>query len=262
MSLTRKRKVMKSYICKTSWKKYRLKVRLLRFVVKFSSFEPRVKLAAFTSLGWVFFWTIVAIVSSKEMNLNEWGDFMAGTSAPLAFFWLVIGYFQQGDELKQNTQALRQQADELRESVKQQEALVDLGREELGLLVRDKEEQHLINKRNAQPRFKCERVTWNRGVLYTTFVNNGGAISKVTIGLDEEEYRMAESPKVNIQPGILPSWEHGESVSFEMSFTERFEGVKPLDLEITYNDFYEDYGCCFMGTIMEYNTRVEGFSQM
>ena len=30
---------------------------------------------------------------ASEMNLNEWGDFAAGAVAPLAFFWLVIGYF-------------------------------------------------------------------------------------------------------------------------------------------------------------------------
>jgi hypothetical protein len=61
------------------------------------------------------------------MPFNEWGDFFAGASAPLAFLWLVIGYFQQGDELSQNTKALEQQekalqlqVDELRQSVEQQ----------------------------------------------------------------------------------------------------------------------------------------------
>ena len=53
--------------------------------------------------------------------------FLQAQSAPLAFLWLVIGYFQQGDELSQNTKALEQQekalqlqVDELRQSVEQQ----------------------------------------------------------------------------------------------------------------------------------------------
>ena len=48
------------------------------------------------------------------MTLNEWGDFLAGTTAPLALFWLVIGYFQHGEELRLNTEALNAQKEELR----------------------------------------------------------------------------------------------------------------------------------------------------
>lgn len=59
----------------------------------------------------------------KTLKLNEKGDFLAGIFSPLAFLWLVYGYLQQGQELKQNTKALKMQAEELRisnESLKQQ----------------------------------------------------------------------------------------------------------------------------------------------
>lgn len=56
----------------------------------------------------------------SQLNLNEIGDFFAGVFGPLAFLWLVLGYFQQGDELKQGTKALLLQADELKRSVEQQ----------------------------------------------------------------------------------------------------------------------------------------------
>ena len=39
------------------------------------------------------------LCDARIMSLNEWGDFLAGISAPLALLWLVIGYFQQGQEL-------------------------------------------------------------------------------------------------------------------------------------------------------------------
>lgn len=79
---------------------------------------------------WVGLWSILLFLGwdcASVMTFNEWGDFFAGASAPLAFLWLVIGYFQQGEELGQNTKALEQQeralrlqVDELRQSVEQQ----------------------------------------------------------------------------------------------------------------------------------------------
>lgn len=58
-----------------------------------------------------------------DLELNAKGDFLAGVFAPLAFLWLVFGYYQQGRELKLNTKALELQARELQisnESLKQQ----------------------------------------------------------------------------------------------------------------------------------------------
>lgn len=51
------------------------------------------------------------------LELNEWGDSLAGIFAPVAFFWLVLGYVQQGDELQQNTEALQEQQKELMRQV-------------------------------------------------------------------------------------------------------------------------------------------------
>ena len=51
------------------------------------------------------------------------GGFLAGGFGPLTFLWLVLGYFQQQDELQQNTKARRQLSDELEKSIKQQTAL-------------------------------------------------------------------------------------------------------------------------------------------
>lgn len=48
------------------------------------------------------------------MSLNEWGDFLAGATAPVAFLWLIIGYLLQRKELSLNTQALIDQAHELK----------------------------------------------------------------------------------------------------------------------------------------------------
>ncbi|GFM83140.1 hypothetical protein PSCICN_38320 [Pseudomonas cichorii] len=65
------------------------------------------------------------------LPLNEVGDFLAGAFGPLALAWLVFGYFQQGEELRQGTIALRMQAEELRASVKQQAEMVEATRQTL-----------------------------------------------------------------------------------------------------------------------------------
>ncbi|WP_421526342.1 hypothetical protein [Pseudomonas yamanorum] len=54
------------------------------------------------------------------LKLNEIGDFLAGAFGPPAFLWLVLGYIQQGRELKVSSKALNLQAAELKHSVEQQ----------------------------------------------------------------------------------------------------------------------------------------------
>ncbi|PRY93952.1 hypothetical protein [Donghicola tyrosinivorans] len=40
------------------------------------------------------------------MAPNEWGDFFAGATGPLAFFWLILGYQQQGEQLRISNEEL------------------------------------------------------------------------------------------------------------------------------------------------------------
>jgi len=65
------------------------------------------------------------------MEPNELGDALAGAASPLAFLWLVLGYLQQGDELRQNTEALKLQASELKNAVEQQRAMAEAARTQI-----------------------------------------------------------------------------------------------------------------------------------
>lgn len=60
----------------------------------------------------------------QTMELNSVGDFLAGAFGPIAFFWLILGFMQQGTELRLSADALRMQAEELRASVMQQTEMV------------------------------------------------------------------------------------------------------------------------------------------
>jgi len=72
-------------------------------------------------LGLLIFWWS----NSPTHFSNLWGDphklaeFAAGASGPLALLWLIIGYFQQSEELELQRRQLKIQANETRDIAKQ-----------------------------------------------------------------------------------------------------------------------------------------------
>ena len=68
------------------------------------------------TIGWLIFIYFKIHNGVLPKDLNEFGNFIAGAFAPLAFFWLVRGFYQQGKGLEQNSEALRMQAVELQKT--------------------------------------------------------------------------------------------------------------------------------------------------
>jgi hypothetical protein len=63
-----------------------------------------------SEVGWPAFVTL---------QVERMGSFLEGAFAPLAFLWLVIGYFLQKKELRQNTEAMKMQFVEIQRSAEQ-----------------------------------------------------------------------------------------------------------------------------------------------
>lgn len=61
-------------------------------------------------IGWEHF---------HRLPADTLGNFVEGVFAPLAFLWLVVGYFLQQAEIHQNTEALRAQAVEIQRTAEQ-----------------------------------------------------------------------------------------------------------------------------------------------
>ena len=59
------------------------------------------------------------------LRLNELGDFLGGVSSPLAFLWLVLGFFQQSREIRLSGKALHLQAAEMKRSVDEHRRLAE-----------------------------------------------------------------------------------------------------------------------------------------
>lgn len=89
----------------------------------------------------------------SEIKLNEWGDFIAGFTSPLAFGWLVVAVFIQRNELRAqireleaSRQALEQQVIESRRSVEQFLAQTEIAREQISE-IKNENNRRLIERK-------------------------------------------------------------------------------------------------------------------
>jgi hypothetical protein len=94
------------------------------------------KLGFIATISWIvgFFLlsgiTIAGILDGRfdsfyKLDLNAKGDFLAGLFAPVAFLWLIIGSFQQQQEIAMQRDELRLQREEMKQMVEAQKAQAD-----------------------------------------------------------------------------------------------------------------------------------------
>lgn len=142
----------------------------------------------FLYLGGIFFFQREKILEIGALELNAFGDFLAGTFGPLAIFWLVLGFFQQGAELKNSVATLKLQAEELRNSVKAQSELVEVAREQLYHDMDHLRSELRTRKNSLQPRFSVALQHSSggpKGTKYRLRVTNiGHRASSVSVGLE------------------------------------------------------------------------------
>jgi hypothetical protein len=150
-----------------------------------------------TVLYALFAWWLVGdrIQTLRSMGLNEVGDFLAGAFGPVAILWLVLGFFQQGIELRQGTDALRLQAQELSNSVAQQCEMVATQKTSLQNYERSLEP--LLHLVVSYAGWDDESEEFLVGV---TISNTGDYCESVVIklfGLDDTVRRVDADPIVN-----------------------------------------------------------------
>ena len=151
------------------------------------------------------------------MTLNEWGDFLAGVTAPLALLWLVIGYFQHGEELRLNTSALKTQQEELRRQVEETARLVDATQEEVRYL-QERE------RREAKPDLiPSGGGGSSRGSMYVELQNRGKEIRAIRMQ-HEGSYRLTFSRK--------EVWESGSTATLTLHHDRNHLTAFPIRFRI------------------------------
>jgi hypothetical protein len=177
---------------------------------------------------WLFGWEFAQI---KSMKPNEIGDFLTGVFGPLAILWLILGYFQQGIELRQNTQALKLQAEELKNSAAEQRELVSTTRAQLKA-----ERDHLALRREEFERTVLPSfvftglgsVTKAEGATYQIHVRNLGAITG--------NVRFVPMPPfARLSPVDIPVFMSGQEHILEFQFEDGHPRTSDR-LRITFRD--------------------------
>lgn len=179
-------------------------------------------------------------IKSEPLSLNELGDSLAGLFAPLAFFWLVLGYFQQGTELRLNSEALRLQVEELRQTAEHAGAMVHHANE----AARKQKIHETITERSlAQPSIKLSFYIADSesffddmptgGKIYFT---NSGDDAYIN-GMEILEAYEGIAPKIEIREWYIGPMPNGHTACFVVRH-EASEQLKAR-LKIRYTDKYD-----------------------
>ncbi len=154
--------------------------------------DRRFRFGLFTTVIWLCGIGLLSYAQRAQffsLSPNEWGDFLAGAFAPLAFFWLVVGYLQQGEELRVSSRALQLQAEELKNSVEQQRELVEVTR----LQVESEREafahQQAVHQESLRPNFTVVGSGGSfsgdgRSKYNITLTNSGNTATDVSVEID------------------------------------------------------------------------------
>jgi hypothetical protein len=162
------------------------------------------------------------------MKASEVANFLSGAFSPLAFLWLVLGFLQQGIELRHSARALYLQQEELRNSVEQQQALVAVTREQL--------EMERLARREAEQ--ESDRLVRPRLVLH------GGGSSST--GMDRKfQFRLENlgTPCTDIKIETRPrgdiferaALKTAESIDFELRYPGG-QQVEETEVAVSFKD--------------------------
>lgn len=169
--------------------------------------------------------------SFRELELNELGDFLAGAFGPVAFLWLVLGFLQQGRELKLSTDALRLQAEELRNSVEQQTRMADAAVQQIHAAGQALELQLQGAEREVTADFEV-RVTAKMAKL-SDVINRINILNNRNVAYKVSSEFKGDLPFCGVaHHGTL---KEGQSVEIQLEF-EPINGTLEGELDISYED--------------------------
>ena len=168
----------------------------------------------------------------NTLKVNEWGDFFAGAVAPLAFLWLVLGYAQQGEELRLSNAALLSQQEELRKQVAETATLARnserqaVASEQLALATKS-EAERIASKdiADAQPLLRPSGGSGNGSTYTVNATNAGGTVFEVSVSCSDVD-SIEINPKLQIESGQTATLKldgvSGYPFVFVFSYRDRF----------------------------------------
>ena len=186
----------------------------------------------------VGFYLVNASVNPFALDPSQFGDFLAGAIGPVGILWIILGFWQQGDELRSSVRALELQSEELRHSVTQQKALVEVTRGQAEITERqaDAQMEALGEERRARlvaslPKLEVYSAggmsSGNRGLKTNVFVENiGDDCSSVEMFVDDGErksvFKVPVFPHSHKETIIIPHTEESHlNFIIELRYIDR-----------------------------------------
>lgn len=171
----------------------------------------------------------------KNIKINEWGDFFSGAVAPLALFWLVIGYLQQGEELRLNNDALRSQQEELRRQAQETAILAKnterqaVATEQLALASKSEAQRNALKEEaSLLPLFRYGGGMGNAEKTEINITNIGETIKNVSIH-SSLNISLEISPTTLFQKNQKGKIIVGPAPSYPFIFEIKFHNLKGLE---------------------------------
>lgn len=177
-------------------------------------------------VGWVIF---------EPLQLNQIGDLLAGIFGPLAIFWLVLGFFQQGEELRNSVNTLKLQAKELALSVEQQKELVAVTRDTLEHERAIAEQSMIkeINQLKPKPVVVMQKVfMMSISEHYSLVITNAGN------GVADVHAHLSYA-NTTIRTFKFPFWDRGQRIEDGNISLDFATSRRELDLSIDYRSSQE-----------------------
>lgn len=190
--------------------------------------------AAYLALLTFMFWG--RVVQILLMEPNEIGDFLAGAFGPLAILWLILGFFQQGIELRQNTDALKLQANELKNSVEQQKATADAMKLQVDTTREALEFERSRHASTSIPRFEShlQSVASESGVttVYAKVRNLGGVATRVKMVQPSRHFHIDFTDVKS-----LVAWDAGEERGLRIDMMDSvYQSEDSFDFTLHFED--------------------------
>lgn len=209
--------------------------------------DRKMWLGVVVSVLWLIGWAGIAWHAGlANINLDQWGGFLSGIVAPLAFLWLILGYLQQGEELKLNTRALERQERELARTAGETADLVQqtvrsaAAMEKLAATFGDQAEQARVL---ARPALVFQHRSSGPRHIRAEVKNFGASARNLSLNAP---------PEVEngwLQPAHL---NRGETASLQLDVGEKLQ----LPLAFTITGFSE------VGEALQIDLRYEGGTRM
>jgi hypothetical protein len=180
---------------------------------------------ALTALWLVSGILILAIGAQWHGGLRpgEWANVFSGLFAPVAFLWLVLGFVQQGQELKLSTQALMLQVEELKNTVQHQGELVAISRQQVDAQLRQLLADEDARRQATLPKLILTQSGGSsgpQGINYNMFLANAGAAAT--------NVRVSFEPKHNGNDVLIPTIGSGERKTFIVNYKTKPSAVVAL----------------------------------